>query len=211
MLQLGNNSNLLSLDGTSRSERSLRALQPNFIAVDEREMRDLLVFVYRFARQINFIKPAHLTEGIEREDWQSFFERSAPIQVARISYFDVEAKGEEIRTLIQNTRNRLSRTDLFKALDALLAVIQQINNWYISLDKKVAFKLEIANYIRSNLGKAYQRWASLEKAAEPLGYGQNAHKLDSIWTENRPFITNEISFRGNIETQILVIINRVEE
>lgn len=59
---------LLQSDGTNQSQRTLPALLPDYIKIDEQGIGDILEFTYQLAKQINFFD----VDGT-MTDWRSFF------------------------------------------------------------------------------------------------------------------------------------------
>ena len=84
-------------DGTSQRTRSLAALAPTYVAVDEQTVEDSLGFVQAFAKQLRYFNLNNQPEG----DWAAFFEGD----VQRIlAYFEspdsfVPASDEELAWL----------------------------------------------------------------------------------------------------------------
>lgn len=70
MTKICENKNRLLRDGTSQSQRTLKALLPSYVSVDERSLNDLIDFVNEFSAQINFYDINNTVNG----DWTSFFE-----------------------------------------------------------------------------------------------------------------------------------------
>ena len=70
------NNTLLKRDGTSRDQRLLRALLPEFAAIDDRSLGDLIRFTQEFSKELKFFAyPA----GAEEKDWSAFMaEESDP-------------------------------------------------------------------------------------------------------------------------------------
>src|ERR1700735_712273 len=60
---------LLQSDGTNQSQRTLPALLPDYIKIDEQGIGDLLEFTYQLAKQINFFD----VDGT-MTDWHTFFD-----------------------------------------------------------------------------------------------------------------------------------------
>ncbi len=58
----------LGRNGTSQAERMLEALGKDFVHVDERSIRDLLLFAQKFARELNFYDGQNQATG----DWRGF-------------------------------------------------------------------------------------------------------------------------------------------
>src|SRR5665213_1299319 len=112
--------NILKSDGTNQNQRLLPALNPDFIKVDERDLKDLLSFAYGLSKQINFFDLDNNPDG----NWSSFF-----------NYFvdpvadDILLTNQEILTLLQGKSDFDPNFALFLAFLQLLAFAQNdINN-----------------------------------------------------------------------------------
>lgn len=62
--------NLLNLDGTNQLQRTLPALEADYIVADERDLSDLLEYAHKLAAEIRF----YSLSGHGVGDWQSLFE-----------------------------------------------------------------------------------------------------------------------------------------
>ena len=60
--------NILKSDGTNQNQRLLNALNPDFIKVDERGLKEILSFTYNLSKQINYFSVTDTVEG----DWRNF-------------------------------------------------------------------------------------------------------------------------------------------
>ncbi|WP_340105900.1 baseplate J/gp47 family protein [Rhodohalobacter sp. 8-1] len=67
-------SNLLKRSGTSQQDRLLKALLPDYVAVDERKIEDLKSFVREYAKQIQYYD-YNQDPDETRPDWESFFDK----------------------------------------------------------------------------------------------------------------------------------------
>ena len=56
-------------DGASQAARTQAALDPDYVAVDERSLRDLLAFACAYARELRYVSP----DGATVDDWSEFF------------------------------------------------------------------------------------------------------------------------------------------
>ena len=65
--------NPLLRDGTSQQQRLLKALLPSFVAVDERSLKDLVLFVNKLASEINYHEYNAGTDHIDTSNWEDFF------------------------------------------------------------------------------------------------------------------------------------------
>lgn len=55
-------------DGTSQAGRKLKALDPDYVAVDERSTRDLLAFIKEYAKELRYFNEQNEEDG----DWSAF-------------------------------------------------------------------------------------------------------------------------------------------
>jgi hypothetical protein len=97
--------NILKSDGTNQSQRTLPALVPDFIRIDERSVGEILNFTYQLAKQINF----YAADGTVTGDWQDFFDMTA---------FGIDLDGDNILTILG------TRTDLPPHFALFIAFVQ---------------------------------------------------------------------------------------
>ncbi|MCB0396103.1 MAG: baseplate J/gp47 family protein [Flavobacteriales bacterium] len=71
------NKALIQRDGTNRNERLAEALLPEYVAVDERSMKDLITFVQQYAGEIAYVDIDNLADG----DWKTFFNADNDIDI----------------------------------------------------------------------------------------------------------------------------------
>lgn len=71
-------------DGTSQRSRSLRALSPDYVAVDERTLADWLRFAQEFAAQLNYFDTYPPAADAPQADWSAFFQGDAPAIAAAL-------------------------------------------------------------------------------------------------------------------------------
>jgi hypothetical protein len=100
-------------DGANQLQRLLDALRPERNPIDDRRTEDLLLFLYRLARQFAFYNEYHEVHG----DWQAFFD---------------ELKNREGEVNIDSIRNYLEkaqrRQDNSTFLSILLAFLQMFGH-----------------------------------------------------------------------------------
>lgn len=66
--------NPLLRGGASQQQRLLKTLLPSYVAVDERSLKDLVLFVNRLASEINYHEYNATTDVIDKSNWEDFFE-----------------------------------------------------------------------------------------------------------------------------------------
>ena len=70
----------LRLPGSNQEERLLQSLDPENLKIDARSVVDILDFIKRFARQVNYYD-----KDLNISDWLAFFQDSIPFTVASIA------------------------------------------------------------------------------------------------------------------------------
>ncbi|MEM7659221.1 MAG: hypothetical protein AAF399_24080, partial [Bacteroidota bacterium] len=153
-------------DGQSQARRQVHALPPEQIPVDERQLADFLVFAHRFARQIQYYNLHNQVEG----DWQIFFHRSPPIQLALISKASPEqfklAFEEGLLNLPEEPFQLLTE-EAQVLIQPLLEMLRDLEDWYYALPNAHLLKRTLRGLIQTHLRQALQTLLSLEAAFEP--------------------------------------------
>lgn len=80
--------NPLVRDGVSQPQRILETLLPAYVDVDERSMKDLAEFAFKFAKEINYFDNSHAKSG----DWTAFFELTSDWDKFSLEEFLTELK-----------------------------------------------------------------------------------------------------------------------
>lgn len=80
-------------DGASQKTRLLRALEPDYVAVDEQSWSDLLLFAQKYSQHLTYYDESNQKNG----DWSSFFEGDIQQMVAYIN--DPESFNSDRTTL----------------------------------------------------------------------------------------------------------------
>lgn len=79
--------------GSNQSNRMLNALYPDFIRLDERTIKDLIVSTNTLSRQINFFDNNNIVTG----KWDSFFQWETTSILAQIAQLDITALSQEFQ------------------------------------------------------------------------------------------------------------------
>ena len=101
---------LLSDSGTCQSERFPSMLNPESVKIDDQSIEDILQFINKYARFVNFYEAKQINNSRFEENhelhisnWQDFFSKSLPFQLAALVKKDVqelEANMDNILALI---------------------------------------------------------------------------------------------------------------
>ncbi len=212
-----------SFNGTSQDGRPLKALDFEYVKIDERSFEDLLVFASGFSRLINYYSLQNKIDG----DWSGFLNDETIILASMI---DSEPGKIEI-----NFKKYLYKADLFnrpekkvfylkKCFFEIYTVALRFQYWYQNLKSIESFtmsesnvKQEVENAIISKLGDALGRFKSLVLSIEspeglnlPLEF--DFRRFEPIWLlqgleANNKFIeTTDVKKRFSIITQELETI-----
>ena len=100
--------NLLNRDGTSRQQRLLKALLPEFVAVDERKIQDLRSFVEKYALEIQYYNANNDKAG----DWVEFFNKEIIAGQQTEPHFALFMGFLQLFKIAQNDLNLITRRHL---------------------------------------------------------------------------------------------------
>ncbi|AFY70354.1 hypothetical protein Pse7367_2086 [Thalassoporum mexicanum PCC 7367] len=151
--------NPLIRDGVAQPQRQVPALEPTYIQVDEKDLADALVFAHDLSDRIIYYNQNNQTDG----NWRAFFERSAAVQIARISKTRPEIIREQYNRALEDLLKHwvfipaispaLPATQLDK-LEALFDIYAQsldnLHTWYQSLTSG-SIKATLKASVKGNL------------------------------------------------------------
>src|SRR5688500_16551913 len=84
--------NEITRDGSGQLNRYLKALDPSYAPIDDRNIEDLLVYAKRYASQIRFYDtPDSGAVGngpVEKISWREFFRRDMAVIAASVANWD---------------------------------------------------------------------------------------------------------------------------
>ncbi|HRF40839.1 MAG TPA: hypothetical protein PK198_18740, partial [Saprospiraceae bacterium] len=134
--------------GSSQLKRANDVLQAATVPIDGRTWADILDYLYRYSRQINFTDVAQSEESgafTRSGDWRVFLENSLPFLLARISKFDGEAIDKKYARL-QSDFERMPGPDTFSSLldFCFEELIEPAFNWYETLSREERLQKEAA-------------------------------------------------------------------
>ena len=161
---------LRSRTGASQRRRVLEALKPGTAPVDGRSLTDILYFISQYATQVNFFEvhqDDNIGEYLEASDWRSFFDQSAPFQLARLSKVDasqLEAEFLRIQSLIQ-TNPLPDNIDLLLRfiLSELIQPVTALHQLADATKNTLAARLAVT--VKTTLFESFQNFAALHNAA----------------------------------------------
>lgn len=148
--------------GTSQSQRIMDELLDNAPKIDARTLADLLNFFVRLSRQINYYD-----REMNRDDWQPFFRKSVPFNVAAIIGYDTETIRSNYDGYNALFLRRPSTTGLqLNAYFLYYRFINIINTWHLSIkDSDLPLTDTMENVIRNTLQQPLRLFISYANAA----------------------------------------------
>ncbi|MEO6455350.1 MAG: baseplate J/gp47 family protein [Ginsengibacter sp.] len=173
MANCGENKNPLKRGGTSQRQRSLDALKPGYISVDEHEYQDWIVFANEFGGFLNYFDATNTDTGT----WQSFFTSDISSQLGSIAIQDVDVYLEQIKKRFDflkqdDNRNDIPglETNLNELFSVLLSLSKAMDEYQRKLPENIVLKNTLLNLIQTKLAPSLNRLISYYKEAGLLNY-----------------------------------------
>lgn len=103
-----NNIDFLQRDGTSKQQRLLKALLPEYVSVDERKIEDLKAFILKYAREIRYYDLNNAVDG----DWENFFNKHIDSDQRTEPHYALFLAFLQLFKISQNDLNQITRKHL---------------------------------------------------------------------------------------------------
>lgn len=110
MSQKCDNRNPLLRDGTSQAQRVLKALLPEYIAVDERKMEDLIAFAKNVATEIKYFDLTNVNPS--SQNWVGFFTKTLTDDQRNEPHYTLFIAFLEMFRVAQNDLNTITKRHL---------------------------------------------------------------------------------------------------
>ncbi|MCA6364284.1 MAG: baseplate J/gp47 family protein [Bacteroidetes bacterium] len=165
--------NPLQRDGTSQAERLLKALDPTYVQVDERNIDDLLRFALKYAEKLNFYNEGNQLNG----NWYNFLAKDVSVLCANIS-------GTNLDQLVKDFRSAFQKLDLLAQLNApspaeiteakttylslykpVIDLINLLGQWHDLCDEKLTLRSDLSLYFTSVFSEGFSRFRNIDAAA----------------------------------------------
>ena len=210
-----------SFNGTSQDGRPLKALDFDYVKIDEHSFEDLLVFASGFAKLINYYNLNNKIDG----DWSDFLNDET---VVLASMIDSEPAKLEI-----SFKKYLYKADLFKrpekkvfylkkCFSEIYTISLKFQYWYQKLKAIESFTLsesnvkqEVENAIISKLGDALGRFKSLVLSIEAedglaLPLELDFKRFEPVWLLNGIEANNKFLETKNVTTRFRIVTTELE-
>jgi len=155
-------SNPLRRGGTSREQRTLAALLPGYVRMDERRIEDLILFANEYAKLIVYYDAGNKPAG----DWKDFFTSDISTILAKIAATHstlVRETYKKYLEILEADKSPENFKPLFSIIFSLFLEIDGMNDPGIL---ETSFKEDLNNEIKGRLRKDLQQLAVYYKSRE---------------------------------------------
>ncbi|MDZ8082827.1 MAG: hypothetical protein RMX35_27655 [Nostoc sp. DcaGUA01] len=176
-------------DGVSQRDRLLRELEPDYVAVDERDLSDLLTFVKEYATKLNYYDESNTIKG----DWSPFFAADVNQMVAYIN--NPESFADDELTLRQLSQPHLVLLFTFLQLlrypqQQFKALTQRYLDFYYQEVLKLATKAEVSDKVNVIFELVPGEETHLIKQGTLLNAGQDSQGINLNYATDEDIIVN---------------------
>jgi hypothetical protein len=190
--------------GAGRTDRLLKALMPSNVAIDTRDMADLMVFAARFGKVIKYWDTNNKADG----DWSYFWESDYLFFLATVAGSDrggVERTFQQLEeSLLEGQAAKSSpqtiRADTLKLVQTIRQLAVDIATWGQQADVFPTLQQDIAAIVRNSLQQplralvAYAKDLSNEKEFTIFISDYNAHPFAKEWNISQYDYEQNIDF-----------------
>ncbi len=163
--------NTLIREGTGRYNRSLAALSPDFAKVDERELRDLLLFIQRYATHIAYFDNENNVKGT----WEPFLQPDLSVALATLAAVDPITFTDYYKSLLKRIRLAVKEENAEQAkqcfrfiFDLVYTLVKTIDDQCVRLAEESAYQRSIEDIITTKISHAFRRLFTFKDAHAAL-------------------------------------------
>lgn len=142
------NRNSLIREGTAQYSRALPALSPTFARVDERDLKQLLLFMQRYAAHITYFDRENNAAGT----WKPLIQRDLSVALATLAILDPMAFSNYNKLLIKRIRTAIKRADIVEAKRCYKFLFDLVYTLAKIVDEQCAHLTERPDYQRDIIG-----------------------------------------------------------
>lgn len=170
----------ITRDGSGQLARYLKALDPTYALIDDRNIEDLLVFAKRYAGQIRFydIPESQMHDpDPTKTNWREFFRRDMAVIAASIGVVDTEQIKKDY-TELREAIDADPQDHLFAELfSPIIGMAARIDAWYTIAIPENPLHADLDLAIASNLKPQLKKIIAYEKGFAQMDPGKTL-KLD---------------------------------
>ncbi len=181
--------------GVSRYTRLLKALDPNFVRLDDRELHELLAFVTDYAELVRFYDTNDEIDG----DWSSFLTVNVSVILAGIISTDLDKLDKEHNQLIKNyfasQEEKAKLLTINHQFEDIYALAQSFDKWLTQFSKitllgqdfESQVEAEYFNILQEKVKDsvqtlyAYASGSTMKEMKRPKAFLQDFSEFHSWW------------------------------
>lgn len=197
----------VKLEGVSRDQRFDRALDPEFVRIDERKLEDFLTYLQKYNSNVVFVDTEQPFDNTKT--WDQLFLQQPSFLMARVASKDPEEISTTFEALHAKFQQAPSVQRLFDMAAFVYERFQKIDRWYASVSDH-PFEDKLALYIRSYLSVELQKLLNIFNY---LPYGNQSRSQmqpiaplrnkNNIWDVKRSLAPAGEAFVGATEEEKL--------
>jgi hypothetical protein len=143
---------LFKQEGTAQRERYLRTLDPGQLAIDDRPLRDLILYAQQYARNLTFIPTEPGPDGPTRS-WGDFYAADLVLLLANIAAGNVRDIKDRYDELSARFGQEKSAGHLGSLVEFTLWRYVKLQDWYAAATPGSALRNDLQLYIQSYLSR----------------------------------------------------------
>src|SRR5690606_17751379 len=152
--------NGLIREGTGRYNRSLAALSPDFAKVDERKLRDLLLFAQRYAAHVTYFDNENNAKG----NWEPFIQPDLSVALATLAAVDPITFTDYYKSLVKRIRLAVRAEEVEQAkqcfkyiFDLVYTLVKTVDDQCVRLAEESDYQRSIQDIIATKISRTFQR------------------------------------------------------
>jgi len=205
--------NYLNFTGCTQEQRYSKALEKEYVKIDEHSFKDNLVYSLGLSKLINYYNFDNKPDG----DWSDFLTDEAAI-LAAVSFIKPSEFEEKFKKLVNKSIQFNNKNKKLKYLKEcfieIYSIADKIDSWFKNLkvvedfqQDEVAFRNEISNVIETKLVTVLKKFKGFSLAASSketvnLQLDFNFDNFSFIWELNGVQSSDAIFYGKNLNEKI---------
>src|SRR5690606_4278345 len=140
----GSDKNSLVREGTAQHSRSLPALSPTFAQVDERDLKQLLLFMQRYATHVTYFDKENNAAGT----WEPLIQQDLSVALATLATLDPITFSNYHKLLVKRIRIAVKQADTAEAKRCFKFLFDLVYTLAKTIDEQCAHLTESPDYQR---------------------------------------------------------------
>ncbi|MFK0731364.1 MAG: hypothetical protein ACFKPT_02875 [Gloeotrichia echinulata GP01] len=177
-------------DGTSQRNRLVKALKPDYVAVDERSLEDLLKFAQQYSQQLKYYDESNTLQG----DWSPFFKGDVKKMVAYLNNPGSFKDDQEALNILTQPHFVLFLTFL-QLLRYPQQQFKELTERYLDFYYQRVLQLQKKREVNDKVNVIFQLTQNVQqhllKQGTLLNAGQDSQGVDLYYVTDEEIILNQ--------------------